>query len=305
MRLTAHASPLVRAAVSRRAFRRDAHAAPQAGLAREAALALVRAACLALLAASLVFLATLVSARAQTLGYAYDPEREVDVELVLAVDISQSMDTDEQEIQRAGYVAALTSEQVLDAIKYGPTGRIAVAYMEWGGAGEQFIVADWSVISDAASAAAFATKIAEAPLRQRRRTSIASALEEATRMVAENAYEGLRKVIDISGDGPNNQGGAVTAFRDRTIAQGITINGLPLMMKDDDAPWQTMMNVDHYYEDCVIGGPGHFFVPVHSKAQFADAVRMKLVLEIAGLVPSEPRVMQASGRKPVNCGLYD
>nr|WP_037546566.1 DUF1194 domain-containing protein [Stappia stellulata] len=244
-------------------------------------------------------------AHAQTLGYSYDPDAEVDVELVLAVDISQSMDTDEQEVQRAGYVAALTSRDVLDAIRHGPTGRIAVSYMEWGGTGEQFIVADWSVISDAATAAAFAAKVAEAPLNQRRRTSIASALEAAVAMVEGNRFQGLRKVIDISGDGPNNQGGAVTLYRDRAVAAGITINGLPLMLKTKDTAWQAMLDIDRYYEDCVIGGPGHFFVPVHSKAQFADAIRMKLVLEIAGLVPAGPRVMPASARKRVNCGLYD
>lgn len=242
---------------------------------------------------------------APLLGYGYDPEREVDVELVLAVDISQSMDREEQEVQRAGYVAALTSPQVIDAIRYGPTGRIAVTYMEWGGAGEQFIVADWSVISDAPSAAAFAAKIAEAPLRQRQRTSIASALSQATAMVAANRFEGLRKVIDISGDGPNNQGGKVALFRDQAIAAGITINGLPLMMKSERDAWQSMLNIDAYYEDCVIGGPGHFFIPVRSREQFADAIRMKLVLEIAGLTPETPLVHRASGRKPVNCGLYD
>ena len=268
------------------------------------AYALARAICLAFLIALLIMTA-IIPVRAELSALNYDPDREVDVELVLAVDVSQSMDTDEQEIQRAGYVAALTSPEILEAIGYGPTGRIAVAYMEWGGTGEQFVVADWSVISDAASAAAFATKIAEAPLRQRRRTSIASALSQAAMMIAMNEYDGLRKVIDISGDGPNNQGGAVTQFRDRAVAQGITINGLPLMMKEDDDPWQSMMNVDNYYEDCVIGGPGNFFVPVYSKAQFADAIRMKLVMEIAGITPPEPLVMQATARKPVNCGLYD
>ena len=259
---------------------------------------------LALTGAALSVSVSLAGNTQPRLGYGYDPNREVDVELVLAVDVSQSMDVDEQEIQRAGYVSALTSPQVLDAIRFGPIGRIAVTYMEWGGKGEQVVVADWAVIQDEATAAAFAARISEAPLNHRQRTSIASALDHATKMVATNAYEGLRKVIDISGDGPNNQGGTVTAFRDRAIAAGITINGLPLMMKSEKDAWQALMNIDHYYEDCVIGGPGHFFVPVHSKAQFADAIRMKLVLEIAGLV-QEPRIMPASGRKPVNCSLYD
>ncbi|MAB00278.1 MAG: hypothetical protein CMN86_18585 [Stappia sp.] len=275
--------------------------ARQSGLARLAVLAL---AVLAFAGAAQSSSIIKAGAPQPRLGYGYDPNREVDVELVLAVDVSQSMDVDEQEIQRAGYVSALTSPQVLDAIRYGPTGRIAVTYFEWGGKGEQVVVADWAVIHDEATAAAFATRIAEAPLNHRQRTSIASALNRATTMVATNDYEGLRKVIDISGDGPNNQGGTVTAFRDRAIAAGITINGLPLMMKSDKDSWQTLMNIDHYYEDCVIGGPGHFFVPVHSKAQFADAIRMKLVLEIAGLL-HEPRILPASGRKPVNCSLFD
>ncbi|MDN3721767.1 DUF1194 domain-containing protein [Roseibium salinum] len=114
-----------------------------------------------------------------TMQYTYNPANEVDVELVLAVDISQSMDTDEQEVQRAGYIAALTSRDFLDAIEVGPIGRVAVAYMEWGGVDEHFIVADWTVIQDETSAAHFASKIAEAPLRQVQRTSIASALKKS------------------------------------------------------------------------------------------------------------------------------
>ncbi|WP_439527935.1 DUF1194 domain-containing protein [Pannonibacter sp.] len=236
---------------------------------------------------------------------AYDPAAEVDVELVLAVDISQSMDTDEQEIQRAGYVAAITSQEVLDAIKYGPTGRIAVTYFEWGGVGEHFTVADWTIIEDGTTAAAFAARIAEAPIRQVQRTSIFSALEKSAQLVSGNKYQGMRKVIDISGDGPNNQGGTVTEMRDKVIAAGITINGLPLMMKSETSAWQAMLHLDHYYEDCVIGGPGSFAIPVRSKEGFADAIRMKLVLEIAGLMESQPQVIPAAARKPVSCALFD
>lgn len=236
---------------------------------------------------------------------AYDPAAEVDVELVLAVDISQSMDTDEQEVQRAGYVAAITSQEVLDAIKYGPTGRIAVTYFEWGGVGEHFPVADWMIIEDGATAAAFAARIAEAPIRQVQRTSIFSALEKSAQLVSTNKYEGMRKVIDISGDGPNNQGGTVTEMRDKVISAGITINGLPLMMKSETSAWQAMLHLDHYYEDCVIGGPGSFAIPVRSKEGFADAIRMKLVLEIAGLMENQPQVIPAAARKPVSCALFD
>ncbi|MBO0345661.1 DUF1194 domain-containing protein [Roseibium limicola] len=240
-----------------------------------------------------------------TLHANYDPANEVDVELLLAVDVSQSMDTDEQEVQRAGYVAALTSDEVLSAVKYGPIGRIAVAYMEWGGIGEQFIVADWMVIEDATSAAAFATRIAEAPLRQVQRTSIAAALKKAVELVDSNKYEGLRRVIDISGDGPNNQGGSVTKTRDALLASGITINGLPLMMKANESTWQAMLHLDKYYEDCVIGGPGSFAIPVRSKKGFEDAIRMKLVMEIAGLSFEEPLVHRAAGRPPVRCSMFD
>ncbi|MES0880435.1 DUF1194 domain-containing protein [Roseibium sp. SCP14] len=239
--------------------------------------------------------------------YTYDPANEVDVELVLAVDISQSMDTEEQEVQRAGYVAALTSREFLEAIQVGPIGRVAVTYMEWGGVDEHFIVADWTVIRDASTAAHFASKIAEAPLRQVQRTSIASALEKSVHLVQNNQYMGLRQVIDISGDGPNNQGGSVTEMRDRMIASGVTINGLPLMMKSNKNTWQAMLNLDHYYEDCVIGGPGSFAIPVRSKEGFADAIRMKLVMEIAGLqIPDpEPYYHTVSARDPIRCNLFD
>ena len=239
--------------------------------------------------------------------YSYDAANEVDVELVLAVDISQSMDTEEQEVQRAGYVAALTSREFLDAIQVGPIGRVAVTYMEWGGVDEHFIIADWTVIQDASSASHFASKIAEAPLRQVQRTSIASALEKSVYLVQNNKYMGLRQVIDISGDGPNNQGGSVTEMRDRMVAAGVTINGLPLMMKANKNTWQAMLNLDHYYEDCVIGGPGSFAIPVRSKEGFADAIRMKLVMEIAGLtLPGhDPFVQKVAGREPIRCNLFD
>ncbi len=239
--------------------------------------------------------------------YSYNPANEVDVELVLAVDISQSMDTDEQEVQRAGYVSALTSKEFLEAIQVGPLGRVAVIYMEWGGVDEHFIIADWTVVDDEQSAAQFAASIAEAPLRQVQRTSITSALHKAVHMVQTNQYQGLRQVIDISGDGPNNQGGSVTAARDEMIASGVTINGLPLMMKASKSTWQAMLNLDHYYEDCVIGGPGSFAIPVRSKEGFADAIRMKLVMEIAGITFDEPNshLRRVSAREPVRCSLFD
>ncbi|MDD7910052.1 DUF1194 domain-containing protein [Pseudovibrio exalbescens] len=254
---------------------------------------------------------SLFLAGATSFGYAQSTSEQpfqranVDLELVLAVDISQSMDTDEQRVQREGYVAALTSDEVIEAVKYGPKGRIAVAYLEWGGKDEHFIVADWAIISDLKSAQVFASKIAEAPLRRVQRTSISSALGQAVAMVMENPYHGTRRVIDISGDGPNNQGGAVTRARDAALSSGVTINGLPLMLKAESISWQSMLHLDHYYEDCVIGGPGAFSIPVRSKKTFGDAVRMKLVLEIAGLTQEKPRVVRAKTRQPVKCSLFD
>jgi len=237
--------------------------------------------------------------------WSFDYGNEVDVELVLAVDISQSMDADEQEVQRDGYVSALTSQEFIEAVQLGPIGKIAVVYMEWGGVGEQFVVADWSVVEDQQSAEAFASQIAEAPLRQVQRTSISAALKKSIDMVQENDYSSLRQVIDISGDGPNNQGSPVTEMRDKILASGVIINGLPLMMKSNGNTWQAMLNLDHYYEDCVIGGPGSFAIPVRSKSEFADAIRMKLIMEVAGLTFPPATVQTVSGRQPTRCGMFD
>ncbi|MTI17217.1 DUF1194 domain-containing protein [Rhodobacteraceae bacterium RKSG542] len=262
--------------------------------------------------ASLFLSATAGAFLAASSSYASDKwanlpmQNEVDLELVLAVDISQSMDPDEQKVQREGYIAALTSDEVMAAVKYGPIGRIAVTYLEWGGKGEQFVVADWAVIDGLDSAVVFANQIAEAPLRRVQRTSISSALAASTAMVLQNNFEGLRKVIDISGDGPNNQGTDVTQARDLAISNGITINGLPLMLKMESISWQSMLHLDKYYEDCVIGGPGAFSIPVRSQEAFGDAIRMKLVLEIAGLTQEKPKVVQVAEERPkIACSLFN
>ncbi len=210
---------------------------------------------------------------------------EVDVELVLAVDTSNSMASDEQTMQRVGYIDAIMSDEVMAAIRSGLLGRIAVSYVEWGEAGREALVVDWHVVEDEASARRFAEALATAPIGQRRRTSISGALEYAAELIETNAYEGLRKVIDISGDGPNNHGGPVLEARADTVARGIVINGLPVMIQDDRRRWSVVKELDLYYETCVIGGPGAFQVPVHSKHDFAAAIRRKLVLEIAGITP--------------------
>ena len=209
----------------------------------------------------------------------------VDLELVLAVDISYSMDADEQEMQRDGYRAAIVSRPVLDAIAQGMLGRIAIAYVEWAGEDEQRVVAPWTLIDGPESAKAFADRLGEAPLRRAYRTSISGALIHSAKQFENNGFVGARKVIDISGDGPNNQGETVKSVRDEVIDRGVTINGLPLMLKRPSFAMLDVGDLDAYYRDCVIGGPGAFVVPVRSIEQFPDAVRTKLLMEVAGLPP--------------------
>jgi hypothetical protein len=220
---------------------------------------------------------------------------EVDLELVLAVDISYSMDPDELAIQREGYIAALTSPEVLGAIRDGIHGKIAVSYVEWAGSETQNVVVDWRVIDGPDSAGAFVANIGEAPVQRAFRTSIASALDFASRRFDNNGFEGMRRVIDISGDGPNNQGALVTRIRDEVLAKGVVINGLPLVFKRPSYSFMDVEDLAGYYTTCVIGGPGAFVVPVTDKSQFAEAIRTKLVLEISDLrLPKDPHAAKVS-----------
>jgi hypothetical protein len=219
-----------------------------------------------------------------SMASAADERTPVDVELVLAVDISYSMDYDELALQREGYILALTSEQFLDAMRRGPLGRIAVTYIEWAGSGEQQVIVPWQVIDGPASADAYAKLLKDAPIRRAYRTSISGALKFSAALFGTN-YKGIRRVIDVSGDGTNNQGELIEPTRDDVLRSGITINGLPVMLKTPYASMIDVPDLDVYYEDCVIGGPGSFLVPVRERHQFADAIRNKLVLEVAGIAP--------------------
>lgn len=238
------------------------------------------------IAACLTCLATALPAQAQTLV-------EVDVELVLAVDVSRSMSPRELEIQRQGYAAALTSDAVLGAVGGGLLGRIAITYVEWAGSGTQRVVVPWTLLENAQDAERVAGQILTNSGGSMRRTSISGALGFGAQMIATNQYQGLRRVIDVSGDGPNNEGRAVDDMRDTVIAQGITINGLPMMTTDGLSSRWGIPDLDVYYEACVIGGPGAFFIPVTQWEDFGDAVRRKLVLEIAGtparVIPAQMR----------------
>jgi hypothetical protein len=217
-------------------------------------------------------------------GGAIAQNSQVDVELVLAVDISYSMDYDELTLQREGYVLAISSEQFLDAMRRGPIGKIAVTYVEWAGAAEQQVVVPWTVIDGPASADEFVQKLRAAPIRSAYRTSISEALKFSAALFGSD-YKGLRRVIDVSGDGTNNQGELIVPTRDEILRKGITINGLPILLKTPVASMIDLPDLDIYYQDCVIGGPGAFLVPVRERHQFADAIRNKLLLEVAGVRP--------------------
>ena len=235
-------------------------------------------------------------------GPATAQTREVDIELVLAVDVSRSMSFAELELQRRGYAEALTSADVINAIQSGLLGRIALTYVEWAGDGAQRVVVPWTEVASADDARRVADKITATFDDSLRRTSISSALAYAAKSLQSNDFSGLRRVIDVSGDGPNNMGPPVLNARANVLAEGITINGLPLMTLDALSEIWGIPDLDIYYTNCVIGGPGAFVVPVLSWPQFPDAVRRKLVLEIAGLVPPQPaRLIKAQATAPYDC----
>lgn len=227
--------------------------------------------------------------------------RDVDVELVIAVDISYSMDPDEQALQREGYITGFNSPEFLGALQQGSHGRIAVTYVEWAGSGDQRVVVPWTVVEGAGSARAFTDAIAAAPYRRAYRTSISGALQFALPLFERSGFRGVRRVIDVSGDGANNQGDPVETVRDAVLERGITINGLPILLKRPSSAID-IDNLDVYYEDCVTGGPGFFVIPIRERDQFRDATRNKLVQEIAGGAGAA-RVMPAAGQPRISCTI--
>lgn len=216
-------------------------------------------------------------------GRAGARELPVDLELVLAVDVSRSMTAREFEIQRRGYAEALVSDEVLSAIGQGGYGRIALTFVEWGGAGLQNTLVDWTLVAGRADARAVAAKLLAAPVSSLRYTSISGVIEYAGFQFPDNGFKGLRRVIDISGDGPNNSGDPVAMARDEAVREGIVINGLPLMTREGAFTRWDIDDLDAYYRECVVGGTGSFVIPVLDWAEFPAAVRRKLVLEIAGI----------------------
>jgi hypothetical protein len=231
-----------------------------------------RSALLGSLATSLATVAGSVPARAQI---------PVDLQLVLAVDVSRSIDEVEAELQRRGYIEALTSPRVIDAILSGEHKRIALCYTEWAGTHYQVAVIDWTVIDSPAAARRFADKLAEAPRTSQSWTAVGAALAFAGQRFDNSGLESKRRVIDISGDGRTNDGPPAELVRDRLVTQGIVINGLPVMMNRTNFGRPPDSGLDKYYEENVIGGPGSFMISAASFDDFGRAVRSKLVREIS------------------------
>ncbi|MEZ2132371.1 MULTISPECIES: DUF1194 domain-containing protein [unclassified Sinorhizobium] len=245
----------------------------------------------------LTALAVLMSLSAASPTVAQTGGGDVDVELVLAVDTSRSMDFEEIRIQREGYVEALRHREFINAVKDGLTGRIAISYFEWAGYVVPDSVIDWQLIETEQDAIDFAGKLEARPIGTQRRTSISTAIAQGAAMLVSSPYHGTRQVIDISGDGTNNAGNPVAPTRDKAIDAGFVINGLALMLRPSGAPG----GLDKYYADCVIGGPGSFVLPVHKIEDFAVAVRRKLVLEISGLGPPATMEKIAGDQPATDC----
>jgi hypothetical protein len=208
-------------------------------------------------------------------------EMPVDLQLVLAVDVSRSIDEVEAELQRRGYVEALTNQRVIDAILSGEHKRIALCYTEWAGTHYQMVVIDWSVIDSPAAARRFADKLAEAPRTSQSWTAVGAAMAFAAQRFENSGFESKRRVIDISGDGRTNDGPPAELIRDRLVPQGIVINGLPVMMNRANFGRPADTGLDKYYEENVIGGPGAFMISAQNFDDFGRAVRSKLIREIS------------------------
>ncbi|MCV9963053.1 DUF1194 domain-containing protein [Pararhizobium sp. BT-229] len=227
----------------------------------------------------------------------------VDLALVIAVDVSYSIEMNELRVQRDGYVAAFRRPEIVEAIRNGPLGRIAVTYVEWGGAAVQ--VVPWTLIDGEPSAKRFSEALRQRPIRRISFTSISNTLAVSRKLIWASDFDATRRVIDISGDGPNNAGVPAPVARNSTVAQGIVVNGLPIQLRiaPDSA---SIPDIDVYYEQCVIGGDGAFIVKISDISQFSSAILTKLLAEISGVQVSTRRAPSAQAipvqyMPPYNC----
>jgi hypothetical protein len=235
----------------------------------------MRVALRALLASALLTLAAHAPACAK---------EAVDLLLVLAADVSRSVDSAKFQLQRDGYAAAIANPRVLEAVKAGPNGRIAICFVEWSGVNSQKLVIDWMIINDEASARQFGDRLVEAPRSFADRTSISAGIDFAVAQLEQAPFAANRRTIDVSGDGTNNSGRDVTLARDDAVAKDITVNGL-VILSDTPTSW----NPEHtnpagglanYYQNNVIGGPGAFVMVAENFSSFGQALINKLIAEI-------------------------
>jgi len=211
----------------------------------------------------------------------------VDMLLVLAVDVSRSIDEDEARLQREGYRAGVCDGRVVEAITRGMLGAIGVAYVEWAGFEYQRLVLPWQRIAGQADANLWAAKLAEAPRASLSWTSISGGIDFSRRVLAEAPFEATRRVIDVSGDGVNNSGRGVERARDEAVADGVIINGLPIINDRPTFGRAPPIPLDQYFQQSVIGGFGSFMVVAENFEAFGTAVRRKLIREIAGLTATQ------------------
>jgi hypothetical protein len=237
--------------------------------------------------AALLMMSAPAPARAQT---------AVDLQLVLAVDASGSVDQRRFDLQKQGYVAAFRHPEVLRAIRSGRTQSIAVTMFQWTGPALQVHAVPWTRIKDQASAEAFADAIDKAPRELfSGGTSISGAIDYAMTLLSDSPFSGQRRTIDVSGDGSNNRGRTVTLARDEAVAAGVVINGLPIIALEPD--------LDRYFYDNVIGGPGAFVIAAQNYETFADAIRRKLIIEIASRGINPPLVPARAGARSKTAGF--
>ena len=211
--------------------------------------------------------------------------QDVDLLLVLASDVSRSVDTRKFQLQREGYAAALSNRRVVEAIQSGPHGKIAICFVEWSGATSVKLVIDWTIVGDAASARKIGDQMIELPRSFADRTSISAGLEFAFAQLERSPFKAARRTIDVSGDGTNNSGRDIASVRDEVTAKGVTVNGL-VILSDSPLPW----NPEHtnppgglgeYYRRNVIGGPGAFVMVAENHDSFGQAIVKKMIAEIA------------------------
>ncbi len=251
--------------------------------------------------ARLFVLATLIAA---LLGAAPKPARAgepVDLLLVLAADVSRSVDAAKFQLQREGYAAAISDPRVLNAIKSGQYSRIAICFVEWSGVGSQKVVIDWTLVDGAKAAQQLGDRLLESPRSFADRTSISGGIEFAVAQFARAPFDSKRRTIDVSGDGTNNSGRDVVSARDEAVALGITINGL-VILSDNPLPWNPEHTnppggLTNYYRNNVIGGPGAFAIEAKSFNSFGQAIIAKLIAEVAvgpAVSPTEQAALKAS-----------